>query len=176
VESNYLTIFDEKYCNFLKCINHPPFVLFYNGNVDLFKGDLITIVGTLGEFNVHVLQRLHEYGYSFIYEINKRNVNDAAFLISKNFRLLLYASEGINSPTVKQFTNLNQSTLIYSNVLRQEQYNINNLNMFLGRKQKILFINYDDYDDYFDIFAYSYYAKNILYKIVYTADQKIFDK
>jgi hypothetical protein len=160
----------------LKCIDHPPFVLFYNGNIDLFKGDLITIVGTIGEFNLHVLERLHEYGYNFIYEINKRNANDAAFLINKNFRLLLYASEGINSQTAKQFTSLSQRTLIYSNVLKQDQYNINNLNMYLGRKQKILFINYDGYENYFDIFAYSHYAKNCLYKIVYTPNEEVFNK
>jgi hypothetical protein len=176
VDSNYITILDERYCDYLKRIDHPPFVLFYNGNVDLFKGDLITIVGKTAECNIHILQKLHEYGHNFIFELNKNNINDAIYLISKNFRLLFYSSEGINSPLIKELGQLNNHTLIYSNVLKEEKYNINNLNMYLGRKQKVLFINYDEYENYFDIFAYCHYAKNHLYKIIYSTNNEIITK
>lgn len=45
VNSQYVTIIDEDYPEQLKNISCPPFVLFYHGDLDLIKGNLIAVIG-----------------------------------------------------------------------------------------------------------------------------------
>lgn len=40
IKHDYVTIFDSKYPEYLKKTNCPPFVLFYEGNIELIDSDL----------------------------------------------------------------------------------------------------------------------------------------
>lgn len=42
----YITLFDEVYPESLRALRYPPWVLFYEGNIDLLKTRCITIVGS----------------------------------------------------------------------------------------------------------------------------------
>lgn len=46
IEENYLTIFDEEYPSCFLQLRFPPWVIFYEGNLDLLKEDAMTIVGS----------------------------------------------------------------------------------------------------------------------------------
>ena len=40
VQYDYVTMIDDKYPDFLKLQNYPPFVMYYQGNLDLIDADL----------------------------------------------------------------------------------------------------------------------------------------
>lgn len=43
---DYVTILDEHYPTLLRQLDNPPFVLFYKGDLNLLKDDLICVVGS----------------------------------------------------------------------------------------------------------------------------------
>lgn len=43
---NYITIFDSEYPTAFKCLQYPPLVLFYKGNLALLKSNCISVVGS----------------------------------------------------------------------------------------------------------------------------------
>ena len=43
IQYRYITLLDDKYPNYLKSVNSPPFVLFYEGNLNLIKDRKTTI-------------------------------------------------------------------------------------------------------------------------------------
>ncbi|MDR1568419.1 MAG: DNA-processing protein DprA, partial [Streptococcaceae bacterium] len=47
-----LTIFDERYPDWLKEMTNPPVVLFYQGNIDLLSGNMLAVVGARSASNV----------------------------------------------------------------------------------------------------------------------------
>ncbi len=46
IEDKYITVFDEKYPECLKRLRFPPWILFYEGNLDLLNEECISIVGS----------------------------------------------------------------------------------------------------------------------------------
>ena len=46
INERYITILDEQYPAVLKALRHPPWVLFYQGNIHLLNEPMITIVGS----------------------------------------------------------------------------------------------------------------------------------
>jgi hypothetical protein len=141
----------------------------------LFNSKLITIVGNINEINIKYLQQLHEYGYSFIYEVDETNLNDAFFLIKTNFRLLLYISTGIDSQIAQTLRpHITSYSLMYSDKITDNK--IVNKGLSLGKEHNILFINHDDYEKYFTVLAHAMFAGNNVYKLIYRSNQKIVKK
>ena len=44
-KDNFITIYDEEYPSCFLQLKEPPFIIFYEGNIDLLKGNIIGIVG-----------------------------------------------------------------------------------------------------------------------------------
>jgi hypothetical protein len=132
-------------------------------------------VGNINDINIKYLQQLHEYGYSFIYEVNESNMRDASFLMKTNFHLLLYVPDGIESQIVQTLRPyVTNYSVIYSDKITGNK--IINRNLCLGREHNILLINHDDYEKYFIVLAHAIFADNNVYKLIYQSNQKIVKK
>lgn len=72
ISSNYITILSEEYPESLKNVLYPPYVIFYRGNIELLKNELIAVVGArknsiYGEnMTKDIVKDLVKYNYSII--------------------------------------------------------------------------------------------------------------
>lgn len=72
IQDSYLTIFDEAYPTSLRQLRFPPWVLFYQGNLDLLKQSGMTVVGS---------RNMNEYARSMTQAVTAR-LSDRFVIIS----------------------------------------------------------------------------------------------
>ncbi len=104
LKSKYTTILDETYPNKLRKVSNPPFVLYYEGDIDMLENDLTAIDGTLnpdkeGEnITRSVTEELLENEYCIITKMNNgiaSIVRDQ--LIRNNRPSVVVLGNGINN-------------------------------------------------------------------------------
>ena len=109
-----ITIVDDDYPEALKLINNPPFVLFYKGNKELLKDDLILFTGEfenklIRNFTFESLEEISKY-HTIVnngYQGLDGTIIDA--LIKNNKKLIIVSPNGTKDPYIN-CTNIDFST------------------------------------------------------------------
>ena len=57
---HFITIYDLEYPDFFKCLQYPPLVLFYKGDINLIKTNCISVVGSRAA-NLYACSKTFEY-------------------------------------------------------------------------------------------------------------------
>lgn len=98
-----ITIIDDDYPESLKVINNPPFVLFYKGNKELLKEDILLITGDFlnQQINKFTNESLKEIGknHILISNFNKGfDENVVNWSMKQKYKIILVSPNGLHKP------------------------------------------------------------------------------
>ena len=187
---NYTTIVSDNYPRRLKENSFPPFVLFYEGNLEIFdKREVVGVVGSqlTNAYGVNATeefaQDLTDKGYAIC---NECETTLEMLAIEKSIKgkgaQIIVADNGINyfkedlSPLYNKMHKLNQylivSEKLYNASLKKDMYQINSLTcrLVIGMSNYMLFTYIAKKDQYID--AYSLYDINYSFIIPCGIDDK----
>lgn len=102
-EIKAITIVDDDYPESLKLINNPPFVLFYKGNKELLKNEILLVTGDFSNENIE------KFTSESLIEINKNHTlisnNNKGFdeqiinhCLKEKCKIIFVSPNGLNNP------------------------------------------------------------------------------
>lgn len=92
----YSTIIDDSYPLLLKDVYKPPFLLYYDGNIDLLNNKLVTLIGNWQISDLLLLIK-NRRDTTFVLEQNSKNIKLSDEMILKKIDHILISNIGIKS-------------------------------------------------------------------------------
>ncbi|MGL5246279.1 MAG: DNA-processing protein DprA [Mycoplasmoidaceae bacterium] len=110
----YTTIIDKNYPLLLKDVYKPPFLIYYDGNINLLNNKLVTLIGEWKISDVLLLVK-NRRDITFVLENNNINKTLSNEMILKKLNHILISSVGIKKTHNRSIYNLVISEFIEKN-------------------------------------------------------------